>query len=145
MITTIPAMISREPVRASGLGNLKRSKVKMAIPRAPPRYSRRLRFLIRFSNRRALTRISSSAMGLFSRGWFCQTLGISSGRGSFGMGASFMKGAGQDVLDAVNFGGDIARRQAVNLADSRRVQAFQVGQDDLAIQRLQALDRPRVV
>src|ERR1017187_10760899 len=43
MITTIPAMISREPVRASGLGNLKRSKVKMAIPRAPPRYSRRLR------------------------------------------------------------------------------------------------------
>src|ERR1022692_283348 len=64
---------------------------------------------------------------------------MSSGSGSFGMATSLMKGAGQDPLDAVNLGGDVARRQAGNLADSRRVHALQIREDHLAIQRLQLL------
>src|ERR1017187_2653806 len=134
-----PAMMRAEPVRATGVGNLKMSKVKMAIASAPPRYSRRLRLWIRFSNCRALRRISSNGIGVFSTGRSCQTLRMSSGRGSFGMAASLMKCAGQDVLDAVNLGGDVARREAGDLADGRCVHAFQIGEDDLAIQWLQVL------
>src|SRR5665811_682437 len=62
-----------------------------------------------------------------------------SGRGSLGMAASLMKRTGQDVFDAVNLGSDVARRKAGDLADGRRVHALQIGEDDLAIQRLQAL------
>src|ERR1035437_3335871 len=103
-------------------------------------YSRWFRRLILFSNCRALRRISSNGMGVFSTGCFCQTPRMSlSGRGSFGMAASLMKRTGQDVFDAVNLGGDVARRKAGDLADGRRVHALQIGEDDLAIQRLQAL------
>src|ERR1019366_3178600 len=103
-------------------------------------YSRRLRRLILFSNCRALRRISSNGMGVFSTGCFFQTPRMSlSGRGSFGMATSLVKCARQDVLDAVNLGSDVARRKAGDLADGRRVHALQIGEDDLAIQRLQAL------
>src|SRR6476660_1740002 len=102
------------------------------MPTTPPRYSRRLRWRIRFSNWRALRRISSNGMVVFSTGWFCQTLRMSSGRGSFGMAASLMKFAGQDVLDAVNLGGDVAGGKAGDLADLGRFHAFQIGKDDLA-------------
>src|ERR1039458_1557724 len=64
---------------------------------------------------------------------------MSSGGNSFGMAASLMEGAGQDALDAVNLGGDVARREAGDLADGRRVHALQIREDDLAIQRLQSV------
>src|ERR1035438_9917365 len=64
---------------------------------------------------------------------------MSSGGNSFGMAVSLMEGAGQDALDTVNLGGDVARRQAGDLADGRRIHALQIREDDLAIQRLQSV------
>src|ERR1017187_5987467 len=64
---------------------------------------------------------------------------MSSGGNSLGMAASLMEGAGQDALDAVNLGGDVARRQAGDLTDGRRVHTLQIREDDLAIQRLQSV------
>ena len=47
-----------------------------------------------------------------------------------------MKLACQDVLDAVNLGRDVSRRNPRDLSDRSRVHAFQVREDDLAIERL---------
>src|ERR1035437_1730926 len=68
---------------------------------------------------------------------------MSSGGNSFGMAASLMEGAGQDALDAVNFGGDIARREASDLADGSGVHALQIREDDLAVQRLQSVHQAK--
>ena len=50
-----------------------------------------------------------------------------------------MKFAGQEVLDAVNLGCDIAWGKAGDLADLGRFHALQIRKDDLAIERLQSL------
>ncbi len=55
------------------------------------------------------------------------------------MAASLMKFTGQDVLDAMNLGGDVAGGQAGDLTDLGGVQAFQIRKDDLAIEGFQTL------
>ena len=52
-----------------------------------------------------------------------------------------MKFSGQNVLDAVDLGRYITRRQAGDFADGCRVHALEIGEDDLAIHRLQPLDQ----
>src|SRR5581483_482916 len=61
---------------------------------------------------------------------------------------SFMKPAGQNLLDAMDLGGDVAGRQPGNLADRRRVHSLQVRKDQLPVERLQPLhqfQQPRQV
>src|SRR5215831_5940313 len=52
-----------------------------------------------------------------------------------------LKLAGQQVLDAMNFGGNISGGEPGNLADRSGVEAFQIGQDHVAVERFQALDQ----
>ena len=53
---------------------------------------------------------------------------------------SFLKAFGEDRLDAVNFGGDGARRQAGDLTNRRRVHVFEIKQHHLRIGRPEGAD-----
>src|SRR5215472_17425145 len=107
----------------------------MATASRPPAYSRKLRRLMRRSKRDARARISSRGIPWFSSGWSRHRLRRSAGLGSFAMASSLMKSTGQDVLDPVNFGGDISRGNARDFADRSGVEAFQVRKDYLAVER----------
>src|SRR6266516_610767 len=74
-----------------------------------------------------------------STGWSCQIFctGFCS---SVMMLSSLLKLAGQHVLDAVNFGGDVSRRQSGDLSDRSGIESFEVGEDYVAIERLQTLN-----
>ena len=54
-----------------------------------------------------------------------------------------MKFSGQNVFDAVNLGRYVSRRQAGDFADRCGIHALEIGEDDLAIHRLQPLDQPK--
>lgn len=52
-----------------------------------------------------------------------------------------MKLPGQQSFDAVNFGPDVGGGEAGNLGDGFGIHLFEIGQHDLAVERLQALDQ----
>ena len=52
-----------------------------------------------------------------------------------------MEAAGEDVLHAVDLGSDVGRGEPGDLGDGRRVLAFKIQQDDLAIERAELMDQ----
>ena len=59
------------------------------------------------------------------------------------MAASFVKPPRQDVLDPVYPHGHVCRRQPRDFSDGRRVHIFEIGDDDLAVERLESLNQRR--
>src|SRR5437660_10782650 len=59
---------------------------------------------------------------------------------SFSMAVSPAETAGQNLLDAMDLRGHIARRDAGNLGDARGVGSFEVEKDHLPLDRLELLD-----
>src|SRR4051812_33561455 len=85
---------------------------------------RTLRFIVS-----TLLRISSVLMRNPSASCFCQ----SSTTSSFPTALSFTEPAGQNLLDAMDLRGDVARGNAGDLRDARGVGALEVEQDDLPV------------
>jgi hypothetical protein len=52
-----------------------------------------------------------------------------------------LKLARQHGFDAVNLGGDVAGRESGDLCDRRGVEAFEIGKDDVAVERFQLLNQ----
>ena len=59
------------------------------------------------------------------------------------MAASLVKPPRQDVLDPVYPHGHISWRQSRDFSNGRRVHVFQIGDDDLAVKRLELLNQHR--
>ena len=57
------------------------------------------------------------------------------------MTAPFMKAPAENLLDAMHLRGDVAGREASDVADGRGVHVFQIEQDDLSIERLERVDQ----
>jgi len=85
-------------------------------------------------------RILSNVITDGSVGWFCQIVLGSFSEESSRMAASFPKPPRQDVLDPVYPHGHISRRQACDFSNRRRVHVFEIGDDDLAVERLELLN-----
>src|SRR5687767_15524013 len=73
--------------------------------------------------------------------WFCHSARRSGSAASLAMASSLMKAMAQDLLDAVYLGRDVPRRQACDVADGRRVHAFEVEQHHLPIERCERVDQ----
>jgi hypothetical protein len=56
------------------------------------------------------------------------------------MASSLVKAPGQNVFDPVNLGCYVARRKSGDLGNRGGVETFQIGNDDLAVERLQLPD-----
>lgn len=59
------------------------------------------------------------------------------------MRASHVEPFAQDVFDAVNLHGNIWGRKAGDLRNGIRIHAFEIGNDDLTVERLEPLDQGR--
>jgi hypothetical protein len=59
---------------------------------------------------------------------------------SFGMTTSFMELPGQKLLDPVDLGSYVARRETGDLGDGSCVHPFEVRKNDLAVKRIEPLD-----
>src|SRR5258706_9809751 len=73
----------------------------------------------------------------------CQSVTTSSGLLSLAMAFSLghrFEAAGENLLDAMDPGGHIARRDAGDLGDSRGVGSFEIEEDDLPLERIQLLN-----
>src|SRR3954451_13299078 len=66
----------------------------------------------------------------------CQSVVMS----SFFIAFSATETAGQNLLDAMNFRGHVARRDACDLRDARCIRPFEIKEDDLPLDRFQLLD-----
>src|SRR6266567_2934557 len=92
---------------------------------------------------RVFCRILSNVIADGSVGWFCQiVLGSFSGESSR-MAASFAKPPRQDILDPVYPHRHASGRQTRDFSNRRRVHAFEIGDDDLAVKRLELLNQHR--
>src|SRR5712664_2082737 len=99
---------------------------------------RSLRFIVSI-----LLRMSSVLMRNPSLPCACQSVTTSSGWLSLAMAFSLehrVEAAGENLLDAMDLRGHVARRDAGDLGDPRGVGAFEIEEDDLPLERIQLLD-----
>src|SRR5450631_416056 len=84
-------------------------------------------------------RSASADILIPSTGWHCQICCGLLGR-LFMVRSSLLELASQHDLDAVNLGGHVAGREAGNLSNRSGVEALEVGEDYVPVQRFQALN-----
>src|SRR5579872_2237658 len=96
---------------------------------------------MRRSNLLARLRISSTDILVPSVGCDCHSTCTELDSRSL-MGAfSLLKPACEEVLYTVNLRGDVSGRKPCNLADRGGVQAFEIGQDHVSVERIESLDQ----